>query len=124
VAKNKKISAEANYNEAERVKQAWNYIHFITNTANQNGGYDATVTYLQNTHKPPARRDLVESMKNDLAIGVFAQQALTAKSWRQVNNDAVDKIFKDMIDVVNRGAMAVGEAVTTAEERVNALIRK
>ena len=124
VAKNKKISAEANYNEAERVKQAWNYIHFMTNTANQNGGYDATVTYLQNTHKPPARRDLVESMKNDLALGVFAQQALTAKSWRQVDNDAVDKIFKDMIDVVNRGAMAVDEAVTTAEERVNALIRK
>ncbi len=124
VAKNKKISTEANYGEAERVKQAWNYIHFMTNTANQNGGYDATVTYLQNTHKPPARRDLVESMKNDLAIGVFAQQALTAKSWRQIDNDAIDKIFKDMIDVVNRGAMAVGEAVTTAEERVNALIRK
>jgi ABC-type glycerol-3-phosphate transport system substrate-binding protein len=124
VTKNRRIAVDANYNEADRIKQAWNYIHFITNTANQNGGYDATAVYLKNTHKPPARRDLVEVMKNDVSLGVFAQQALTAKSWRQVDNDAIDKIFKEMIDVVNRGAMTINAAVLTAEERVNSLIRK
>jgi ABC-type glycerol-3-phosphate transport system substrate-binding protein len=124
VTKNRKIPIDANYNQEERIKQSWNYINFITNTAQQNRGYDATVTYLENTHKPPARRDLVESMKNDLALGVFAQQALTAKNWRQIDNNAIDKIFREMIDTVNRGAMVVSEAVQTAEERVNALVRK
>ena len=124
VTKNKKIPPKENYTQADRVKQAWNYINFMTNTPQQNGGYDATLTYLKNTHKPPARRDLIDAMKNDLAVGVFAQQALTAKSWRQIDNDAIDKIFKEMIDAVNRGAMAVSEAVQTAEERVNTLVRK
>ncbi len=124
VTKNRRIGAEENYNQEQRVRQAWNYINFMTNTASQNGGYDATLAYLKNTHKPPARRDLVETMKNDLSLGVFAQQALTAKTWRQIDNNAIDKIFKEMIDTVNRGAMTVSDAVRTAEERVNALIRK
>jgi len=124
VTKNRNIPVKANYGQAERIKQAWNYINFMTNTSQQNGGYDAMAIYLKNTHKAPARRDLIAKMKNDLALGVFAQQALTAKSWRQADNNAVDKIFREMIDAVNRGTMAVGEAVTTAEERVNALVRR
>ncbi len=124
VTKNRKLPATANYGQAERIKQAWNYINFMTNTSQQNGGYDAMATYLKNTHKAPARRDLIAKMKNDLDLGVFAQQALTAKSWRQADNNAVDKIFREMIDAVNRGTMSVGEAVTTAEERVNALVRR
>jgi ABC-type glycerol-3-phosphate transport system substrate-binding protein len=120
VANNRRIEGSA---EKNRITQAWKYINFMTNTASQNGGYDAMAEYLQLTHKPPVRRDLIEAMKNDLTMGVFAQQALTAKSWRQVDNDAIDKIFVDMIDSINRGAIAIGEAVKTAEERVNALVR-
>jgi len=122
VVKNKKINNK-NYTENDRVNRAWSYINFITNTKSQNKGYDAMAKYLKKSHKPPIRRDLIEAYKSDLIMGVFAKQALTAKSWRQVDNNAIDKIFKEMIDAVNRGAMVVSEAVQIAEERINSLVR-
>ncbi len=57
-------------------------------------------------------------------MGVFAQQALTAKSWRQVDNNAIDEILRNMISAVNNNTMEIGEAVNTAEERINALVMK
>jgi hypothetical protein len=88
------------------------------------GTFDPTAEYLNRTHKPAARRDLIERQKNNPILGVFARQALTAKSWKQVDSLAIDKIFVDMIDEVNRGIKNVADAIQTAEARINALVRK
>jgi len=123
VIKNKNIPANSGYTNADRIRESWRYINFITGKPAPGSQFDPTKHYLSMTHKPAARRDLIEEQKNDPILGVFARQALTAKSWRQVDNLAIDEIFVDMIDVVNRGAMGVGEAIKTAEERINALVR-
>ena len=122
VVKNKPIPANAGYTNEDRIREAWRYINFVTNRPTQ-GSIDATAEYLTKTHKPAARRDLIEKQKNDPVLGVFARQALTARSWRQVDNLAIDEIFVDMIDAVNRGAMSISEAINTAESRINALVR-
>ena len=124
IVKEKRLPQDAGYNEGDRIRESWRYIDFMTNTARENNGYDAMIEYLENTNKPPARRDLIEAQKNDLIMGVFAQQALTAKSWRQVDNNAIDEILRNMISAVNNNTMEIGEAVNTAEERINALVMK
>jgi len=123
VVKNKPIPANSSYTNEDRVREAWRYINFVTNRPVQ-GAMDATAHYLEKTHKPAARRDLIEIQKNDPILGAFAQQALTAKSWRQVDNSAIDEIFVDMIDAVNRGAMSISNAINNAESRVDALLRR
>ncbi len=123
VVKNKPIPTNGGYNNEDRIREAWRYVNFVTNQPTQ-GSIDATAEYLTKTHKPAARRDLVEKQKNDPVLGAFAEQALTAKSWRQVDNLAIDEIFVDMIDAVNRGAMSISESINNAEARIDALVRK
>ena len=124
VVKNKPLPVGVGYTNEDRIREAWRYINFVTNPPTQQGNFDATKYYLTKTHKPAARRDLIEQQKNDPVLGVFARQALTAKSWRQVDNFAIDEIFMDMIDAVNRGAMTVSEAINNAEARIAALVRR
>jgi multiple sugar transport system substrate-binding protein len=124
VIKNKNIPSSAGYNNNDRIREAWRYINFVTNKPSAGSKFDPGKHYLTMTHKPAVRRDLIEAQKNDPVLGVFARQALTAKSWRQVDNLAIDEIFVDMIDAVNRGAMSIAEAINYAEARIDALVRK
>ncbi len=80
--------------------------------------------YSMNTHRPVARRDLVDWQKGDPDIGVFAQQGLTAKSWWQIDNVAIEQIFADMIDKVVKDGEAPGKAVGDAQEQVSLLMTK
>lgn len=57
--------------------------------------------YLNATNKIASRRDLIEEQKNSVdERSVFANQALTARSWWEADSLAVEQIFADMIDNV------------------------
>ena len=60
---------------------AWD---FIINTT---GNSDIAGSYLQTSHKPPALRVLISRYLNDPELGVFAKQALTARSWHEPGGD-------------------------------------
>jgi ABC-type glycerol-3-phosphate transport system substrate-binding protein len=132
-----------NYTNEDRIKEAWNYIMFATMNQSANnqsnpisgtisslGGtnpdltFDPTLDYLTKTNKPAARRDLIEKQKTDPFLGVFANQALTAKSWPQPETTPVETIFNDMIDDVVSGKSTSQTAIKTAASRVNALIKR
>jgi len=81
-------------------------------------------TYLAETRRPSARRDIIDLQKNDLRLGIFANQALTAKSWYQIDNFAIESIFAEMIDNVNFGRLSVREALQNAEAEVNVLMQR
>ncbi|MDP3954643.1 MAG: extracellular solute-binding protein [bacterium] len=100
-----------------QVLEAWKFLTYLTS---KNG----ITAYLQETGRPPARRDLVEEQKNKPDIGVFAEQSLSARSWYQVDNAAIEGIFADMIDDVNFGRRTISEALKTAESQVNVLMRR
>jgi hypothetical protein len=55
-------------------------------------------------------------------LGVFATQALTARSWFQVDNIAIETIFADMIDNVILGRLTIRKALQEAESRVSVLM--
>lgn len=98
-------------------KEAWQFIVWLTNPEN-------TRRYLELTKKPTARRDLISWQRDDLDLGVFAKQALTARSWYQVDNSAIETIFADMIESVVLGKTTVRDALEKAASQVDLLMRK
>jgi len=85
---------------------------------------EGAVSYLTAAVRPSARRDLIDQQKSDPDLGVFAEQALTARSWFQIDNAAVEKIFADMIDAVNLGRLSVKDALRDAESKVTVLMSR
>jgi ABC-type glycerol-3-phosphate transport system substrate-binding protein len=83
--------------------------------------FDPAEQYLKETGKPAARRDLIEKQRNDPVIGPFAVANLSAKNFRQVDADVIEQILNEMIRSVNRGEMAIKEALSLAQQRMNTL---
>ncbi|MBI4385235.1 hypothetical protein HY573_00190, partial [Candidatus Parcubacteria bacterium] len=90
---------------------AWEFLVFAS-------GKDAVVSYLKATQRPPARRDLIETFRSDPNLGVFAEQALTARSFYQYDSSQVEQIFADLIEAVVKREKTLNEALETA---VNAM---
>jgi multiple sugar transport system substrate-binding protein len=137
VAKNK-ISAKnsANVTNEIRANEAWKFLTFLTTKSDtpiniqtnsegitpvSNSNFDAASVYAKKTGKPAARRDLIEIQKSDPKLGVFVTENLIAKSWKQADPDAVEQIFSEMIDQVNRGQTNVHDALLTASRRTQQL---
>ena len=98
-------------------KEAWRFLVYLSSR-------EGALSYLNQSKRPSARRDLIDFQKTDPDTGVFATQSLTARSWYQVDPAAIEKIFADMIEsVVYRRALPV-EALRSAEERVTVLMRR
>lgn len=96
---------------------AWQFVAFLASKEN-------TTAYLNETQRPAARRDLITLQKDDLTLGVFADQALTAQSWHQIDNVAIENIFADLINDVVHRERTIQEAIQHAEDRVSVLMRK
>lgn len=83
---------------------------------------DKAKIYLDTFGRPAARRDLIEEQKGNQELGVFAEQALTAQSWYQVDNSAIEQIFADMIDDAVLSRSTIKDAISRAVSRVNLLM--
>ncbi|TRZ64657.1 MAG: extracellular solute-binding protein [Spirochaetia bacterium] len=94
---------------------AWNFVAAVT--------ADPKISdiYLQTSGKPPALRSLIDKYKNDSNLGVFAKQALTAKSWSKPDSENVKQIFSNMIEYVLNGKLSSDRALEQAKNQVNAL---
>ena len=95
--------------------EAWRFAAYLASR-------EGASSYLAQTMRPSARRDIIDLQKNDLSLGVFANQALSAKSWYQIDSSAVEAIFAEMIDNVNFGSLSVRDALQNAESEVNVLM--
>jgi len=120
VAKSKNIPADARYTNKDRVSEAWKYISFLT-TKSAGSGNDPTKIYLDRTNKIAARKDLIEEQKKEAFRGLFAEQALTAKSWVVPDEVAADDILADAIDEVSGGESSVKDALDRAAARLKAI---
>lgn len=81
-------------------------------------------SYLEVTGVPPALRSLISEKLNDPNLSVFAAQSLTARSWPQVNPEAVGQIFSQMIEKVNAGTLDARAALEEAERLVTDLMQR
>lgn len=95
--------------------EAWRFVRFLTQP-------EGIIPYLNASLRPAARLDLIDQLRHDPDLGVFATQALTARSWFQVDNAAIETIFADMIDNVILGRLTIRKALQEAESKVGVLI--
>lgn len=100
--------------------EAWDFIQFATKA-------EQVKTYLKKSQRPTALRSLVNEQIEDLDIGVFANQVLTAKSWYHgADSNAMEKIFAEMIDsaitvpdqiekIINLAASKVAQTINATQ---------
>ena len=105
-------------NQSTDALWAWDFIKTITT--------DEAIAdaYTKNTGNPPALLTLINRKLNDPELGVFARQALTARSWWQADNNAIEDIFSRMIASVIRGELSVEVALRKAQDEVSLLMRQ
>ena len=95
---------------------AWSLISFVTNQ--ENSRY-----YHEKTHRPTARRDLIEEQSQDPIYGVFVKQVGIARTLPMANAEKYAEILKTAIDQVI-ATIPTKVAIQNAEESINELIPK
>lgn len=99
--------------QSPSAQAAWDFVRFLTAEVSAR-------EYAKQSGYPPARRDLIDALKQDPAIGVFAEQALSARTWSQPDNRVVDRVFTEMLDDVVVGRDTVETALRRAAEQIQA----
>lgn len=80
-------------------------------------------SFLKTTGHSPALRSLIQKHLNDPELGIFAKQALSARSWPRTDEQSVANIFSQMIESVNSRQLESRNALDQAEAQVTELIR-
>jgi len=100
---------------SESATEAWRFVRYLASSR-------GAIPYLEASQRPAARRDLINEQQHDPDVGVFARQALTAQSWFQPDNGAIETIFADMIDNVILGKQTIRGALEEAQSMVSVLL--
>jgi multiple sugar transport system substrate-binding protein len=79
--------------------------------------------YYEVQKQASSRIDIIETQLTDPDIGVFAENALSAKSFFKPESDAVESIFIQMIEDVTLRDVEPESAVGAAEQKINLLLR-
>jgi ABC-type glycerol-3-phosphate transport system substrate-binding protein len=104
---------ETAYYKTKHPNEAWDFIQFATSEKQVN-------KYLEKTKKPTALKALINQQLEDYDLETFARQVLTSRSWYQGKDfNAVENIFKEMINSVVEGKATYGEAINQAVAKVN-----
>ena len=108
--------AEGVSKQSKNQEAAWQFLKFISSK-------DVLPKYYEARKQASSRVDIIETQILDPEIGVFAENALSAKSYYKPDSDAVESILVQAIDdVIIRGASAT-EAMRAANQKVNLLLR-
>ncbi len=127
---------DPNQYQTVRTHESWQLIHYLTfphpnnqltlyNALSLTSGEavlknDPAVKYLEKTKRPAARRDLIGTQQDNIALAPFAQGNLIAKSWKAgVNAVAAESLLVDAINAVNRGERTVVEALSVFSSRLS-----
>jgi len=96
---------------------AWEFINYATTNS------QIARSYFIASGRPPALRNLIQANIDSPVHGVFASQALIARSWNMPASEDVFAVFNTMIQSVLRRTATVHDALTIAERNINALKR-
>lgn len=103
-------------NNSKNPETAWQFINWLAQKEQDR-------KYLELAKRPTARRDLIDWQKNDPDLGVFSQQALSAYSWYQVDNSAIETILADMVESVVGRETNIKEAISKAVNQITLLMQ-
>jgi multiple sugar transport system substrate-binding protein len=95
--------------------EAYQFLKFMTEK-------EQSQQYFLSTKRPTPRRDLIDIQSQDIDYGIFVKQVLQAKTWRQPDNNTVDKILIEAINNVNLGLFSYSKALSQAQAQIQALV--
>ncbi|MDX1608111.1 MAG: extracellular solute-binding protein [Candidatus Spechtbacterales bacterium] len=98
---------------SEHPEVAWDFIRFATSE-------ERAKLYLQKTERPPALESLIDDFQDDPELRIFANQILTAKSWRQPNPFETENILNNSIKDALAGD-GLSSVVSNAQNKINSL---
>lgn len=96
---------------------AWDFIIYVTSNP------QVAENYINTTQKPPALKSLIAKYINDPNLGVFAGQALSARSWPELDMEKTNEILNDIIEGVVFGKFSSSQGIKLAEEQINQILR-
>lgn len=97
-------------------ERAWDLILFLTTDES------AAESYLRASNRPPALRSLINKYLDHPELGVFARQALIARSVLNSNQEAVNLIFDKLIKATQERILAPFEALRQAESELSSVL--
>lgn len=101
--------------KSKHIDAAWDFIQFMTSEPEAK-------KYLDKTQKPTALRSLIPTQIDNVDVGVFANQILTAENWYHgANATAEESAMNDMIDAILAGTTPE-LSINTANDRVSLTI--
>jgi multiple sugar transport system substrate-binding protein len=92
---------------------AWSFVITMTTQSAAAEGYS------QKTGKPPALNSLIYRYQSDPVLGVFARQALTARSWFEADRTFIDRTISDMIELTAERDILSRNALQQTEDKIN-----
>lgn len=104
--------------QSKNATWAWDFIIYAATQPQATGQYAAATGNL------PALRQLISEKMNDPVLGVFAKQALTARSWYQVDEEKIKTIFDNAISAVLNTRADVRRTLEQAQGQVNQLMQQ
>jgi len=97
--------------------EAWKFIKYLTEQ-------ESLAKYYAKRPMPTSRKDMVDGQKSDVKLGVFAENALTAKSVYKKDANKFESIFLEMINNVILRNYDAEDAISDAARQVNLLLRQ
>ncbi len=125
-------------NNNVRIHEAWEFLKWMTMAPKGNftlvhgvsgktktvvSQIDPAATYLKNTRKPAARKDLLSEQLSDSVLEPFAYGVLNARTWKRKNATAIEGVLAQMIEDVLRGRSDTQSALNKAATRINQLLQ-
>ena len=108
--------AEGVSKSSPNVDLAWDFLKFATSK-------EVLQSYYEANPVPASRKDIISEQISDPNLGVFAESALTAKTFYKPDAAAVEAVFIRMIeDVILRGKTP-RQAVSTGSQLLNDLLK-
>lgn len=96
---------------------AWDFVQFMTTD-------ERVKSYLVVAKKPAALRSLLKGQFDDLDLGAFAAEVLTAKTWyRGLDSKVSEEALSAMIEAVANAGQTAEEAIDFAVRQINQTIR-
>lgn len=105
------------YKNSSNKDMAWQFLHFLAEPQN-------SAAYVSFAQRPGSQRATIAAQQNDPQMKMFAEQALSAVSWIQLDEQVIRKVFTDMIDAQIAGDQPLQQTILNAETKINALIKK
>ena len=104
--------------QGKSLSAAWDFVLYLTTyTEGEN-------IYVEKSGKSPAQRIAIAAAAGNPDLTVFAPQALSARSWHQVDSQKIDAIFNSAIQDTLSGSVNSTQALSIAQSAINALMVK